>query len=203
MSLINDNSFLFFSSQIETVLGFDDLEMISEVMKLPFAVDMINQLNCLGYCYAGCCNSDSKAYTDVYKKRIFIRRDKTPKQACLSLIYEMTNALNNVKILDVHKKYLSNKNPSNEKALEYSYAILFIEASAVFNRSMAAILLGIENEIKNTKYLQIIKKSMIEKMPQEQCLQHIFLEMRESGKVHNGKIRAIDYYIEQYMEFNK
>lgn len=196
---ISLNDFAYSSQQIENRLGFDDDEMFSLSDKLPVMSIMMERLAKQGFHYVGDTKSDSKAYTDVSKKRIFIGKDKTSNEACLSLMYEMTNATNAYRIKEIQSSYLSDKSPNRERAVEYAKAILGIEAEAVFNRSIAAINLGLEHLIKNKKYIEIVK---LNQDNPDAAIRDIHLEMLENGTVHNGKKKAVDHYISQYFECN-
>ncbi|HSW85984.1 MAG TPA: hypothetical protein VLG49_00630 [Rhabdochlamydiaceae bacterium] len=193
------NDFAYSAQRIENRLGFDDIEMFDLANKLSVMKITMDRLAKQGFHYVGDTKSDSKAYTDVSKKRIFIGKDKTTSEACLSLMYEMTNATNAYRIKEIQSSYLSDKSPNRERAIEYAQAILGIEAEAVFNRSIAAIDLGLEHLIKNKKYLEIVK---LNQDNPDAAIKDIHLEMLENGTVHNGKKKALDYYISQYFECN-
>ena len=168
------------------------------VKSIPILDATISALAKIGFRYCGDTQSDSKACTDIKNKSIYIGRDKSPSEACLSLAYEAINAKNALKIESVHKKYLYNKSPSIEKASEYANEILLIEAEAVFYRSTVAISTGLESLIKNKKYLEIVE---LNQDPSSAILQ-IFSEMQTNGTVHSGKKKAFDHYVSQYFEYN-
>ncbi|OGN56173.1 MAG: hypothetical protein A3D96_01810 [Chlamydiae bacterium RIFCSPHIGHO2_12_FULL_44_59] len=191
-------NFFFSSGRLETRTGFCDLALFKMAKSIPVLASAITLLAASGFTYAGDTNSDSKAYTDVDKRKIYIGRTKSTAEACLSLAYEMTNAKNALKFKEIHAKYLSDKTPSMEKAVAYANEILLTEAEAVFNRSSVAISVGLESQVKNKKYLEIVRSHS----DQSSCIAEIFSEMQKNGTVHNGKKKALDHYIAQYFEYN-
>lgn len=102
--------------QIEDKVGFSDTELATLVRRTPCLNDMVECVSLLGFHYIGDTQSESKAYTDVLKKHIFIGRNNSLHEACLSLAYEMTNALNLPKIRKVYEKYLKDSCPSLQRA---------------------------------------------------------------------------------------
>lgn len=194
---MNYINFFFSSESLETRTGFCDLDLVKMVKTIPVLGSAIAFLAESGFKYSGDTKSDSKAYTDVNKKKIYIGRSKSVAEACLSLTYEVTNAKNALKFKAVHQKYLSDKSPSMEKAVKYANEILQIEAEAVLNRSIVAISVGLESQVKNKKYLEIVRSNG----DPFSCAAEIFSEMQKNGTVHNGKKKALDHYIEQYFEY--
>jgi hypothetical protein len=194
------NNFLYSVEQIENRSGFDDLDMFSLANNFSLIKVMMRRLAKLGFRYAGDTKSDSKAYTDVSKKRIFIGRNKTASEACLSLLYEMTNATNASKIENIYSCYLSDKTPTAARATEYAHAILRVEAEAVYNRSIVALSLRLEHLIKNKKNIEIVKLNQNDPVT---AIQDIYSEAIENGTVYNGKKKALDHYISQYFEYNR
>lgn len=190
--------FFFSSERLETRVGFCDIALSKMAKAIPVLASAVALLAASGFKYAGDTNSDSKAYTDVDKRKIYIGRTKSTAEACLSLTYEMTNAKNALKFKEIHAKYLSDKTPSMEKAVAYANEILLTEAEAVFNRSSVAISVGLESQVKNKKYLEIVRSNS----DQSSCIAEIFSEMQKNGTVHNGKKKALDHYIAQYFEYN-
>ena len=159
---------------------------------------MIEALGSLGFKYGGDTGSESKAYTDIKEKKIFIKKNKTDSEALLSLVYELTNASNTPKLETVYKNYLQEESsPDIIKATKYAHEILHIEAYAVYTRSCTAIHLHLESSVKNPKYLEITR---LHKDDQEKAVEALYLEMIENGTVHNGKKKAVDHYIEQYFQ---
>jgi len=112
----------------------------------------------------------------------------------------MTNAKNALKFKDIFKKYLSDKMPSMERATSYANEIMLVEAEAVFNRSVTAITVGLESQLKNKKYLELVKTY---KNKPQLAISEIFTEMKMNGTVHKGKKKALDHYIAQYFQYNK
>jgi len=192
--------FFHFNEQLEHRVGFDELIMSQKALYLPSMNNLIKDLSEWGFRYSGDTNNDSKAYTDVSKKMIFIGKDKTDNEAVLSLMYEMTNATNSLKIEKIHSQYLSDVEPNRERAIGYAKDILNVEANAVFNRSIIAISLGLESLVKNKKYVEIVKANAEDSA---KAISEIYLEMVENGTVHNGKKKALDHYSAQYFEYNK
>jgi len=191
-------SFFFSSNRLETRTGFCDIELSKMAGAIPVLFSDIRLLAASGFKYAGDTNSDSKAYTDVGNRKIYIGRTKSIAEACLSLAYEMTNAKNAFKFKEIHTKYLLDKAPSMEKAVIYANEILRTEAEAVFSRSSVAISVGLESQVKNKKYLEIVRSND----DPSSCIAQIFSEMQKNGTVHNGKKKALDHYIAQYFEYN-
>lgn len=148
-----------------------------------------------GYSYGGDTNNDSKACADNENKKIYIGKGKSSAEALLSLTYELLNANNSSKINKVNDKYLSDKIPDKNRAREYAKQILLIEAEAVNARSNITIKLGLESLIKNPKYLQFAKDPNI-----KNGIKRIHEEMANNGTVHNGKIKALDHYMNAYLE---
>ena len=198
MSCLNFD-FFFSSERLETRTGFCDLALAKMAKAIPVLASAITLLTASGFKYAGDTNSDSKAYTDVDKRKICIGRTKSTDEACLSLAYEMTNAKNASKFKEIREKYLSDKTPSMEKAVAYANEILLTEAEAVFNRSSVAISVGLESQVKNEKYLEIVRSNG----DQSSCIDKIFSEMKKNGTVHNGNKKAQDHYIAQYVSAHK
>jgi len=198
MSCLNFD-FFFSSERLETRTGFCDLALAKRAKAIPVLASAITLLTASGFKYAGDTNSDSKAYTDVDKRKICIGRTKSTDEACLSLAYEMTNAKNASKFKEIREKYLSDKTPSMEKAVAYANEILLTEAEAVFNRSSVAISVGLESQVKNEKYLEIVRSNG----DQSSCIDKIFSEMKKNGTVHNGNKKAQDHYIAQYVSAHK
>ena len=191
--------FFFSSLRLEKRTGFCDIDLSKMAKAIPALAVAIIILSDAGFKYSGDTNSNSKACTDVHKKKIYIGRDKSNCEACLSLAYELTNAKNALKIKNVHQQYLSDKAPSSERALTYANEILLIEAEAVFHRSMVAISTGLESQIKNKKFLEIVRSND----GHLECINKIFSEIQQNGTVHNGKKKALEHYINQYFQYNK
>lgn len=193
-----DHSDFFFSlDRCETRDGFSDTDLVVLCSKIPAVDELIRRLSQKGFKYAGDTNSDSKAFTDIDKKRIYIAKDKTAEEACLSLAYELKNAENKPRIEAVFAEFLSDENPTIERAMAYARSILLIEADAVLNRTEVAIETGLESSLKNKKYIDIVKASRDDK---KLALRQIFEEMVATGTVHNGRKKALDHYISQYFE---
>jgi hypothetical protein len=191
--------FFFSSLRLEKRTGFCDIDLSKMAKAIPTLAAAIIILSEAGFKYSGDTNSNSKACTDVHKKKIFIGRDKSNSEACLSLAYELTNAKNALKFKEVQQQYLSDKSPSSEKALAYANKILSIEAEAVFHRSIVAISTGLQSQIKNKKYLEIV----LSNDGDPDCINKIFSEIQQNGTVHNGKKKALEHYINQYFQYNK
>ncbi|MBM3193396.1 MAG: hypothetical protein FJZ59_04090 [Chlamydiae bacterium] len=193
-----DRSDFFYSiERFDTREGFSDTDLVLLCSKIPVVDELIQRLSRKGFKYAGDTKTDSKAYTDVDRKRIYIAKDKTAEEACLSLAYELKNAENKPRIEAVFAEFLSDAEPTIERAMQYARSILLIEADAVLNRTQVAIETGLESSLKNKKYIDIVKATRDDK---ELALQEIFKEMVETGTVHNGKKKAIDHYVSQYFE---
>lgn len=178
--------------------SFSDYDLAEKGRTIPVLVDLIKKVELKGFTYGGDTRSASKAYTDVGLKKIFIKKDKSLDEACLSLAYELTNAINKEKLEAIHAEYLNDKRKTEERATEYAHHILNIEVEAVLVRSVVAVETSAEKYVKNPKYNLIVKECGA-------CLElakrTIFKEMIENGKVHNGKIKAVDFYKDQYYRF--
>ncbi|NDD58024.1 MAG: hypothetical protein EBZ47_02060 [Chlamydiae bacterium] len=196
---MNTLNFFFFSNQIEARLGFCDVELARMASSIPELVADIKLVAASGFQYAGDTASDSKACTDMAKKKIYIGRSKSVSEACLSLAYEITNAKNACTFKEIQKKYLSDKAPTSSRAIEYALSILRIEAEAVFHRSKVAISIGLQSQIKNKKYLEIVQINP----NAHSCIEEIFSEMQNNGTVHHGKKKALDHYISEYFKWNR
>jgi hypothetical protein len=196
-----DNTGFFFSiERHDTKPGFSDFDLVLLCSKIPAVDQLIQRLSEKGFKYAGDTGTDSKAYTDIEKKRIYIAKDKTAEEACLSLAYELKNAENKPRIQAVFDEYLSDSMPTIERALQYARSILLIEADAVLNRTQVALETGLASSLKNQKYVEITEAF---KESPERAIQEIFNEMVENGTVHNGKKKALDHYISQYFDYQR
>lgn len=193
-----DHTGFFFSiERFDTREGFSDTDLVVLCSKIPAVDELIRRLSSKGFKYAGDTKTHSKAFTDIQTKRIYIAKDKTAEEACLSLAYELKNAENKPRIQAVFNEYLSDTVPTIERAIEYARSILLIEADAVLNRTQVAMGAGLESSLKNKKYLEIAKTFSDDK---DLALREIFEEMVTNGTVHNGKKKALDHYISQYFE---
>jgi hypothetical protein len=201
MVLIMDHTNFFFSiERHDTRPGFSDLDLVLLCSKIPAVDALIQRLSAKGFKYAGDTGTDSKAYTDIEKKRIYIAKDKTAEEACLSLAYELKNAENKPRIQAIYDEFFSDRTPTLERAIQYAKSILLIEADAVLNRTQVAIETDLVSSLKNKKYVAITERL---KDSPERAIQEIFHEMVENGTVHNGKKKALDHYIAQYFEFQQ
>ncbi len=180
--------------------GFSDEEMVENASKVPEFESVVKMLFEQGFRYCGDTKSDSKAFTDMEKKRIYIGKNKTVEEACLSLFYEMTNARNQKEFQEIKENYFADREESDEKATQYAHDIIKIEAEAVFERCKVAQTLNLVHLLKNPKYLEIIEAS---KENYEKARSAIFEEMILHGKVHNGKKLAVDHYKEMFFSQQK
>lgn len=195
MAIIHD--FFFSMEKVDQREGFSDEMMVEVSSKIPGFTDLIIELSKKGFKYAGDTKSSSKAFTDCEQKKIYIGKDKSVDEACLSLFYEMTNAKNHARFKDIHDRYLSDRDDSDEQATNYAREILKIEAEAVFQRCKIAQILNLTHLLKNPKYFQIFE-AYKENAKQAESL--IFEEMLANGKVHNGKKAALDHYKECFFQ---
>ncbi len=181
-------------------IGFSDDELRRTCEAIPQVSYLISQLVSQGFRYGGDTKSDSKAYTDVTNRKIYIKKDKTIQEACLSLAYELINAQNAKRYGQLFKEFLSESRPTQARAIEYAGKILYIEAEAVYYRSAVAIELGIESAVKNPKFNTIVVDS---KGDRSHAIPKLWIEMVKSGKVHRGTKRAFDHYVGQYAQYNR
>lgn len=194
-------SIAFFDENTMNEWGFSDFELKDLCEKDQDLQEKVQRLALAGFTYAGAPGGGSKAYTDVDRRKIYIAKDKTVEEALLSLSYEATNALNREKLFRINYEYLPDREgPSISRAHEYAYAILSVEAEAVCAKCLMAMKIQREDLILNPKYLLIVKENLFDK---KSILDLLFREMLENGKVHKGKIKAVDYYVSQYFKFQK
>lgn len=92
MSIVHD--FFYSVERTDQREGFSDEEMVKKSLEVPEFDEVVKMLFEQGFRYGGDTKSDSKAFTDIEMKRIYIGKNKTVDEACLSLFYEMTNARN-------------------------------------------------------------------------------------------------------------
>jgi len=200
MTEISTKFFYYSNRAIEDVSEFSKEELNKESKKIPSVQNLIEEMGEKGFRYVGAPESDSKAYTDIEKKQIFISKNATLNEAILSITYELINAKNQDKFKKVFAEYLHDPYPTQKRAEEYSSKILKIEAEAVFLRSFVALSLGLVDSIKNPIYLDLVKGC---EKPSQESINKIHDEMLVNGKVHKGTKRAFDHYVAQYYKFNK
>ena len=193
-------SFFFSVEKVDQREGFSDEELVHLACKQKGFEEKIQQLLLDGFFYGGDTKSDSKAYTDMKEKKIYIGKKKSLEEACLSLFYEMINASNHKKFERIFETFLKQSDLSNKIANEYALAILRVEADALFEKCKYAEAMQLEHLIKNPKYLEIYRNT---KENQEKVKELIFNEMVEHGTVHCGKKKAVDHYMEQYYSSSK
>jgi hypothetical protein len=198
MSIINE--FFYSVEKTDQREGFSDQEMVEKSSKVPEFESVVKTLFEQGFRYGGDTKSDSRAFTDIEQKRIYIGKNKTVEEACLSLFYEMTNARNQKILQEIIENHFSVREESDEKATQYAHDILKVEAEAVFERCKVAQILNLVHLLKNTKYVEIIKAS---RENYKQAISEIFEEMILHGKVHNGKKLAVDHYKEMFFLHQK
>lgn len=178
--------------------GFDEEAMYAQFQKLPAARHLAAQMEKAGFRYVGDTGSASKANTDFDLKTIRINKNLSPKEAALSLAYELRNASQAEefgKILGLLKK-----EGTPELAHAYAEGILRKEAKSVLIRSQMAIALDCPELIKNPRYNQIANDNSLSDLEKEEA---IFKEMKENGTVHQGKKKAYDHYVAQFWQYNK
>lgn len=180
--------------------GFDEEAMYEVFKRSALANSLEDEAGELGFSYVGDTGSGSNANTDIDKKEIRIRKDRTVEEAAHAFAYELTNARNGGRITDVHKmlgKPVDER--TDEQAGEYAGKILNIEAEAVFSRTMAAIESGTADKLSNQKYVGIVTDKSLD---YAQKIDAIYKKMLSEGTIGKDKIPAVDYYKNQYMTWN-
>lgn len=195
----------FFTAALQLISrpGFDDIQLMTKTLQSPRLTSLVAEVTSEGFRYLGDTNSTSRACTDPVKKRIYIGKDKSTDEATLSLAYEVINAKNAKNFTAVHDHYLKDANPTVHRAEEYANKILEIESNAVLNRSLVAIELNIESQVKNPKYINMVKSAKTNNTADADVLREIHSEMLRNGTVHNGKKSAVEHYKEQYFAYNQ
>ena len=174
--------------------GFNEVQMVELVRDVPMLVELIDEMTARGFRYGGDTGSTSKAYTNVGRRRICIGKNTTAEEACLSLMYELTNAKNGEKLQAIHDEYLHDPHPTYARGVDYASAILLIEADAIYHRCLLAVELNLVSLLKNPAYLRIVQEAS----DRASAIDWIHAEMLTRGKVHGGLKGALDHYIDLY-----
>lgn len=192
------NSPIFKGATRPAAEGFDEYAMYSEFQKSPAAITLAAQMANAGFKYVGDTGTASKANTDFDSKTIRINKNLPPKEAALSLAYELKNASQAREFEKIMT--LLKKEGTPELANAYSEGILRREAKSVLIRSQMAIAMDCTDLIKNARYNSIAADDTLSESGKEEA---IFQEMRQNGMVHQGKKKAYDHYVDQFWQYNK
>lgn len=176
--------------------GFDEDEMYAVFSRSPAARRLEEEVGAAGFTYAGDTGSQSNANTDIEEKEIRINKTRDVLRAALGFVYELMNAKNERRHREVFEMFHQEKTKANAEA--FAYEMLRIEAEAVFMRTLVAIETETTEVLANKNYIEIVRGEGSD----SEKINQIYEVMIESGTIGQGKIPAVQYYVDMFMKYN-